>query len=279
MNFISTRSRKERSILDDACSETYSLLEAAQSTAPPTLATRLDRLAGYLHKLEIPNSKNDSTIELSRRQRLREILPVVFFPVDRKMMRVGDSAIYMREEQRQNHANWLKKWGVTDIDPSELAAEGIAKISRSILGCDRTISNPGDQILAITASPAATMHLPRNGRDSLYYELNTNPTMVVFDNALSWEDPLNLTVLHELVHVGQVTDFSAELRKDPETTQRIADGHEIDALTLVHDVLQHAYQSRSSRWGGNDAIKQTPAFRDGLRPEVAMRALPANLLT
>lgn len=106
MNFISRKSRADRALLDDSCSEAKSLFDAARETAPPSLRDRINRLETYLHRLETPATRHGK-VELSRRQRSREVLPTVFRRDD-KLMIIGDSAVYMGEEQQSNYSNWLK---------------------------------------------------------------------------------------------------------------------------------------------------------------------------
>lgn len=280
MNFISKQSRRDRLLLDNACSDAADLLVAARETAPLPLQDRIDHLDRHLRRLEIPNIKHGRMIELSRSQRSREALPIVF-QHDAGLMMVGDSAVYIGDEQQRNHADWLK-WQGVEISPTLLAEEAIANIRKKTLGVGRVFFDPSRKesdkgvFDAMTVQPGSQLETVMDGWGRFIYHLGTNPIVAVFNNALSkGRDPLGLTILHEVVHAQQIID-------QPATTQYDLDNSldhkyaifEIDAYRLVYDVMRQAYKSSSSYWGGNDDMKRLPAARDGLYIENITKGLP-----
>ena len=227
-------------LLDEGCSETAGLLAAAQPTASLPLRNRISDLERHLHRLEIPNVKHGA-IELSKKQRSREALPLVF-PRDNKLM-IGDSAIYIGERQQDNHANWLNRRGVR-VDPATLAEDTIASIRQRMLNTGRVFSDPNRKgpkagsFDAITVQPVAQLEASIDGQGELRYYLNTNPVVVIFDNAfLKDHDHLGVTILHEIVHAQQIIDQPAKAFCDPGYSANHEYARvEVDAYRLVYDV-------------------------------------------
>lgn len=283
MNFISKQSRRDRLLLDDGCSDASGLLAAAREVAPLPLQNRIDHLQRHINRLEIPNIKHGKIIELSRSQRSRQVLPIVF-QRDAGLMMVGDSAVYIGDEQQRNHADWLK-WQGVEISPTLLAEEAIANIRQRTLSTGRIFFDPSRKEAdkgvfdAMTVQPGAQLETAIDGWGRLIYHLGTNPIVAVFNNALTkGRDPLGLTILHEVVHVQQTIDQPAVTQFDLDNSS-IDHKHailEIDAYRLVYDAICQAYKSSSPYWGGNDDAKQLPAARDGLYIENITKGLPVT---
>ncbi len=279
MNFISKQARADKRLLDNSCQETKDLLDAARETAPPQLVERMGQIETYLGRLEIPNN-NHGSIELSRGQRSREVIPTLFHLASGHVI-IGESAIYMGDEQQSNHSEWLANYEVT-VDPSQLVRGAIKDIRQKRFDAGRILVDPSRRghgsstVDAITVEPHTEVDASTRSWGLVTYELRTNPGIAVFKNAFSkGRDPLGLTLLHELAHTQQIIDQPAiaGFDSDYSTPHRHALA-EVDAYRLVYHTMRYAYESSSSCYSGDESFMQLPAARDGVHIEELTEGLP-----